>query len=95
MDPRLYPGAAKIYAPTLTPAEVATIVAAEQTFTVAGLEVGDCVIVNGPANSTATGLCGARVSAANTLALTYTNPTAGALTPTAGVFTIVAFKALP
>lgn len=77
---------------SLSPAEVATVVAAEQDFTVAGLAVGDIVVVNGPANSTATALCGARVKAANTLSLTYVNPTAGALTPTAGTFTILQFR---
>lgn len=82
----------KIYAPTLTPASVATIVVAEQTFTVTGLTTADKVIVNPPAIANATGIAGARVSAADTLAIRFVNPTAGALTPTAGVYTVLAFR---
>lgn len=82
----------RTYAPSLTPASVATIVVAEQTFTVTGLTTDDVVVVNPPAISTAVGLAGARVSAANTLAIRFVNPTAGALTPTAGVYTVLAFR---
>lgn len=81
----------KVYTPTLTPASVAAATVAEQTFGVAGLAVGDKVVVNPPAISNATGLAGARVSAAGTLAIRFSNPTAGALTPTSGVFTILVF----
>ena len=81
-----------VYAPTLTPASVATIVVAEQTFTVAGLTTADKVVVNPPAIANATGIAGARVSAADTLAIRFVNPTAGSLTPTAGVYTVIAFR---
>ena len=40
----------------------------------------------------ATGIGGFRVSAANTLAIQYINPTAGALTPGAGTYNILAFR---
>lgn len=69
---------------SLTPVEVATITAAEQTFTVTGLKTGDHVVVNPPSVTAGVALASARVSAANTLALTFVNPTAGALTPAAG-----------
>jgi len=92
MDPRMYPGGVRVFEETLTPAEVATIVVAEQTFTVAGLNVNDFVMVNGPVDTKAVGIAGVRVSAANTLAIRYVNPTAGALTPDAGVYVITAFK---
>jgi hypothetical protein len=82
----------KVYSPSLTPASVATIVVAEQTFTVTGLTTADKVIVNPPAISNATGIAGARVSAADTLAIRFVNPTAGALTPTAGIYTVVAIR---
>lgn len=78
-------------APTLTPVAVATITTAEQTFTVPGLAVGDVVVcVQRPNNTPAgVGITNTRVSAANTLALTFVNPTAGSVTPGAGVYSIV------
>lgn len=82
----------RAYAPTLTPASVGAATVSEQTFTVTGLTTADKEIVNGPANATATGIAGARVSAADTLAIRFVNPTAGALTPTAGVHSIIAFR---
>ena len=39
----------RVFTPTLTPVAVATIVAAEQTFTVTGLTTADKVVVNQPA----------------------------------------------
>ena len=77
---------------TLTPAAVAAIVAAKQTFTVAGLNVGDSVVPLSNPNTTAAALCGAEVSAANTLRLTFVNPTAGSVTPTAGTYTFLVIK---
>lgn len=82
----------KLYTPTLTPSSVAAATVAEQTFTVAGLGLNDTVILNPPANATATGIAGWRVSAANTLAIRFVNPTAGALTPAAGVFRVLAIE---
>lgn len=72
---------------TLDPASVATITAAEQTFTVNGLRVGDVVFSGGMQTAQAgLALAGARVSAANTLALTFVNPTAAAIDAAARVF---------
>lgn len=68
---------------TLSPAEVAANTSAEQTFTVAGLMTGDHVAVNKPTAQAGLGLVGARVSGANTLALTFGNFTASPITPTA------------
>lgn len=76
--------------PTLTPVSVGANTSAEQTFTVLGLQVGDFVDVN-VANSAQTagiGIVNARVSAANTLAIQFSNSTAGALTPVAGAYNI-------
>lgn len=67
----------------LTPVIVATITVAEQTFTVAGLNVGDFVSVTKPTTQAGLGIAGARVSAANTLAIAFVNPTAAGITPTA------------
>jgi len=69
--------AAGIITVTIDPASVATITTAEQTFTVPGLKVGDMVFANKPSNTIGVGVCNARVSAANTLALSFVNPTAG------------------
>lgn len=82
----------RVYSQTITAASVAADTVAEQTFTVTGLTTADKVVVNPAAIANATGIAGARVSAANTLAIRFVNPTAGALTPTAGTFTILAFR---
>lgn len=68
----------------LTPAIVGANTTAEQTFAVNGLIVGDWVAVQKPTPQAGLGIVGARVSAANTLAITWVNATAGGLTPTAG-----------
>lgn len=81
-----------VYSQTITPASVAAATVAEQTFTVTGLTTADKVFVNHAATGNATGLAGVRVSAANTLAVSFVNPTAGALTPAAGTWTIVAMR---
>lgn len=81
-----------VYSQSLTPASVNLSVAAEQNFTVTGLTTADKVIVNPFPTGNATALCSARVSAANTLTLGYVNPTAGNLTPAAGVYNIIAIR---
>lgn len=68
----------------LTPASVAPNTTAEQTFTVPGLPAAVPVIVNKPTAQTGLSIGGARVSAANTLAITFVNNTAATITPTAG-----------
>jgi len=68
---------------TLSPALVGLSTSAEQTFTVNGLQVGDFVSVNKPTAQAGLGIAGARVSAANTLAITFGNFTAADITPTA------------
>lgn len=70
-------------ATTLTPVQVAANTAAEQTFTVAGVRVGDVVFVTKPTSQAGLGIVNVRVSAANTLAITFANNTAAAITPTA------------
>lgn len=81
-----------VYSQTLTPAAVAAATVAEQTFTVTGLATTDKVFINGPADAGAVGVAGVRVSAANTLAIRFVNPTAGALTPASGAYNIVAMR---
>lgn len=67
----------------LSPAQVAANTTAEQTFTVPGLLVGDYVGVNKPSAQAGLGVAAVRVSAANTLAITFSNNTASPITPTA------------
>lgn len=73
-----------LLAVALTPAQVAANTTAEQTFTVTGLQIGDFVEVNKPTSQAGLGLANFRVSAANTLAITFSNNTAAGITPTAG-----------
>ena len=68
---------------TLSPAAVSANTSAEQTFTVNGLLAGDHVAVNKPSAQAGLGIVGCRVSADNTLAITFGNFTAGSITPTA------------
>ena len=78
-----------IVAPSITPVAVATVTCAEQNFTVQGLQVGDSVALSSNTAQTAgVGIVGARVSAANTLTVAFVNPTAGSVTPVAGIYTI-------
>lgn len=73
---------------SLTPVSVATITCAEQAFTVTGLQLGDSVTVTPPSITAGVAPVCARVSAANTLQITFCNPTAGPLVPAAGVYQI-------
>ena len=69
---------------TLTPSIVTPSYASEQTFTVAGLNLGDFIDIAKPTSQGGLALGNARVSAANTLAVTFINATAATITPTAG-----------
>lgn len=81
---------------TLSPAQVAANTTAEQTFTVTGLAVGDIVTAYKPTAQAGLALVGARVSAANTLALTFANATASPITPTASeLYTLNVVRLLP
>lgn len=77
-----------VYTPTLTPAAVSAGAPAEQTFTVTGLATTDTVTVNAPGAA----VFNARVSAANTLAITFMPPATGSYTPPAGTYRIVAIR---
>lgn len=81
-----------LYTQTLTPASVATLTTAEQTFVVTGLVAGSPVWVNKPSAQAGLGIVGARVSSANNLAITFLNTTAGTLTPASEVYTIGNFQ---
>ena len=72
-----------IFNVTLSPASVANATSAEQTFTVTGLLTTDFVTVQKPTAQAGLGIVGSRVSAADTLAITFMNSTAATITPTA------------
>lgn len=73
---------------SLTPASVGAATSAEQTFTVPGLLIGDQVSALEllAAWTSLTSVVNCRVSANNTLAVSFQNQTAGALVPPAGLF---------
>lgn len=80
-------GGSKTWSATLT------ITTAEQNVTVPGLKLGDIVTVNKPTAQAGLGVVGARVSAADTLSITFVNPTVASITSTANeVWTGVAFR---
>lgn len=81
-----------VYAPSLDVASVAANTTAEQTFTVAGLTTADKVFVNKPSLNAGLGIVNARVSAADTLALTFVNATAAAIDPAAETYAVIAFR---
>ncbi len=85
------------FAISLTPAAVLTITAVAQTFaaTGIGLLTTDRVVVTPP--STVSGVIqgGAYVSAADTLAIQFVNPTVGSVTPPAGTYYVTVFREQP
>lgn len=81
---------AGVIAVTIDLASVAAATSAEQTFTVPGLQTRDFVFVNIPSTlNNGLGIVGARVSAADTLALRVMNATAGALDAASATFTLL------
>lgn len=77
---------------TISPASVATITSAEQTFTLPGLQLGDVVTVTKPTTQAGLGIVNSRVTATNTIGITFMNTTAGPIVPTAGETYIVEFN---
>jgi hypothetical protein len=75
---------------TLTPVSVGAGLSTQQTFTVNGLQIGDQVsdVSLQGAWTIAVTIANSWVSAANTLAVSFTNATAGALTPPSGTYYI-------
>jgi hypothetical protein len=69
---------------TISPVAVSANTTAQQTFTLAGLLPGDVVSVVKPTHQAGLGLVGSRVTAADTLGITFSNNTGSSITPTAG-----------
>jgi hypothetical protein len=79
----------QVLSQTLTPASVAANTSAEQTFTVTGLIAGQEVSVIKPSVTTNLVVAGARISAANTLAINYANNSGGSIVPPSETYQIV------
>jgi hypothetical protein len=93
--PRVQRAQAIVTVPTI-PTSVGANTTVEQTVTVNGVEIGDFVYpcaTGGTGNATA--VIGARVTASNTLAIKYLNPTAGALTPGADILQVLVVRSDP
>ena len=82
----------KEYSQTITPVGVATVSVADQTFTVTGLLTTDRILAINTENGTPCGIVGMRVSAADTLAIKFVNPTGATATPSAGTFKIIVIR---
>lgn len=82
----------RAYTVTIDVASVAANTTAEQTFTVTGLNTDDAVMVSKPSLDAGLGIANARVSAKDTLALTFVNPTAGAIDPSSEEYKVIAIK---
>lgn len=66
---------------TLDPSSVAANTTEEKTFTVNGLSTSDIVYVNKPSHQAGLGIVNCRVSASNTLAITFANNSGSAIDP--------------
>lgn len=74
-------------------AAVSTVTTAEQTVTVPGLRPSDVVFINKPSLTAGVGIANARCSAADTLSITYVNPTAGSVNPASETYTALIVRA--
>ncbi len=93
-----------LFTATLTPAATAAASAVEQAFTVTAgtnastlgrgvvLKTTDYVHVSGPASGNNATIGNVRINATNQLVITFVNPSAGALTHAAGVFTVLVIR---
>lgn len=81
-----------LYNQSLAPTSVAANTSAEQTFTVTGLVANSLAWVNKPSATPGLGIAGVRVSAANTLAVTFVNVTGAAIVPPTETYVIGNFQ---
>ena len=77
---------------TYDPASVAAATTAEQTVTVPGVLPGDYIEVTKPTLTAGVGIVNARVSAANTVAITWVNATAAAVDPPSETYQAWVFR---
>jgi hypothetical protein len=84
-----------VFSQTITPASVAALTTAEQTFSISSpntLVAGSPVWINKPSWTNGLAILGVRVSAANTLAITFANMTSSAIVPPAESYLIGNFQ---
>lgn len=81
-----------LYSVALTPSAVAPNTTAEQGFTVTGLVASTVVLVNKPSFTSGLGVVGYRVSAVNTLAITFANPSSQTITPPSETYLVGNFQ---
>lgn len=91
---RLRNATAKVqtFTETLNPTTVSANTTSEQTFTVTGLTTRDIVYVNKPSHTAGLGIGNARVSADDTLAITFINPTGSGIDPPSEDYYITAIR---
>ncbi len=77
---------------TIDVASVAANTTAEQVFTIKGLRVGDFVSVCKPTLHAGLGVVNARVSAADSLALSFVNATGAPIDPAAETYLVFWFR---
>lgn len=75
--------------PSLTPAVVAANTCAEQSFALSGVAAGDMVQVSPPVSTTSAAVVAARASGADTVALTFCNPSSTGVVPDAGTYRLL------
>jgi hypothetical protein len=81
-----------VFTQSLDASSVSANTSAEQTFTVTGLKKGDLAFVTKPSVSAGLVVGNARVSAADTLAITFGNLTSEAIDPSAESYTIAVLR---
>lgn len=79
----------RVVTATVDPASVAASTTAEQTFTVVGARVGDVMLVNKPTLTAGLGIAGSRVTANDTVGITFVNATAAAIDAASETYTFV------
>ena len=86
-----------VFSLALTPVAVAANTAAEQTFSATGIGLlpTDVVSVSKPSAQAGLGIVNVRVSATDTLAITYGNFTTASITPTAETYIVDVLRVQP
>lgn len=82
----------RAYTVTFDPASIAANTTAEQDVTVTGVTTADKIIVNAPALTAGTGIVNVRAKAADTVAVMFSNSTAGAIDNASGSYTFLAIR---
>lgn len=81
-----------VYSQSLDVASVPANSTAEQTFTVSGLTTSDKVVLNKPSHTAGLVVANARVSAADTLAVTFANISGAPIDPAGEAYSVVAIR---